>query len=120
MKLATYYSFTIPTNPNYRLGSSPDSCDMTWLAAREPEAAIQFLVFPNPSAGPVTFLASDEVGGPLRFELFNALGQRVFWKNDFHLNEPTDLSRLPPGCFFWKISLQNGRSQNGKLILKTG
>jgi hypothetical protein len=72
-----------------------------------------FLVFPNPTAGPITITFSNQ-NKQSNFQLFNAMGQIVIEKE---LTNPTLLSleNLSNGIYFYKIQ-SNTISQTGKIV----
>ena len=68
------------------------------------------VMYPNPGNGLINISAPGEINNkPVRFSIFNSAG--VVMRNDYInvTSTPTiDISDLPPGFYFIRLSLQNG------------
>jgi uncharacterized delta-60 repeat protein len=60
-------------------------------------------VYPNPSSGLIYFNGFSGFTAPVKAEVLNSLGQTVFLKTDFKMNEAIDLSNRPQGIYFIQI-----------------
>jgi len=60
-------------------------------------------VYPNPSSGSIYFKGFYGVTGPVKAEVLNSLGQTVFSKPGFYLNESIDLAKMTQGIYFVQI-----------------
>jgi hypothetical protein len=60
-------------------------------------------VYPNPSSGSIYFKGFSGVTGPVKAEVLNSLGQKVFSKSDFYLNQSLDLTKMTQGMYFVQI-----------------
>lgn len=64
-------------------------------------------VYPNPTSGLVYFNGFSDVTGPVKAEVLNSLGQTVFSKPDFYLNESIDFKKMTQGMYFVQITESN-------------
>ncbi len=60
--------------------------------------------YPNPTSGLIHFEEFSGVAGPVKAEVLNSLGQTVFSKSDFFLNESIDLTNMIQGMYFVQIT----------------
>jgi len=74
------------------------------------------VVYPNPSAGHF-FIENKMPGEPLDIEVWNGVGQQVFYeKSNYHSRMDMDLTHLPSGVYWLKIKGLHGIFSK-KLIL---
>lgn len=64
-------------------------------------------VYPNPSSGIFYLKSISNTSGNLRIEVVNSQGQTLFSNPDFELNETINLSNMPAGLYFLKITSNN-------------
>jgi len=74
-------------------------------------------VYPNPSSGLIYFEGFSGVTGPVKVEVLNSLGQTVFSKYDFYLNQSIDLAKMTQGIYFVKIK-DGSKVQSFKVLKK--
>jgi hypothetical protein len=60
-------------------------------------------VYPNPTSGLINFKGFSGATGPVKAEVLNSLGQTVFSKSDFSMNDVIDLSNKVQGIYFIQI-----------------
>jgi hypothetical protein len=73
-------------------------------------------VYPNPSFGLINFKGISGTTGPIKAEVLNSLGQTVFLKTDFKMNEAIDLSNRPQGIYF--IQIKDGSKVQSFNVIK--
>jgi hypothetical protein len=73
----------------------------------DPFKANDLSVYPNPNSGSINFKGFSGVTGPVKAEVLNSLGQTVFSKPDFYLNESIDLAKMTQGIYFVQITESN-------------
>lgn len=78
----------------------------------------ELLVYPNPSAGDVTFEIPTEMDVKATFHLFDTMGRQevlgIFTENKCHFQR----NGLPSGLYFYKVETDGFRIYSGKVILK--
>ncbi len=72
-----------------------------------------FHIFPNPTTADIHITISDYVPADARVVIYDAMGNSIVDKRVYYGQNPIDLSHVPPGIFFYRLS------ENGKDI-KTG
>jgi len=91
-------------NTYYSAGSN---CDMTVGIHEQKEVLADLQLFPNPSAGNLSFRTSETNLKQLR--VLNALGELVYELNNPHPEEALDLSFLSPGFYFLELETVAGK-----------
>lgn len=76
-------------------------------------AHMQVHLFPNPTTADIHITISDYVPADARVVIYDAMGNSIVDKRVYYGQNPIDLSHVPPGIFFYRLS------ENGKDI-KTG
>jgi hypothetical protein len=74
------------------------------------------LVYPNPTSGLIYLKDYDISSSPVKAEVRNSLGQIVFEKTDFTINDVIDLSNRVQGMYF--IQITGGSKVNSVKVLK--
>jgi len=111
---ATQNSYTITQNGNYTVtitdvnGCTASSSAFSVInsAINDYESYSNILLYPNPSNGIFYLKNISNTSGNLRIEVKNSLGQVLFFEPDFNLNEAINLTTLPVGIYFIKITTQ--------------
>ncbi len=78
-------------------------CD--WVAEQLSNSAIN--IYPNPATNNVVWNASGNVGNGT-IQIFNAMGQMVFYKNITGVTETIAISHLAQGTYYLKTILKDG------------
>jgi hypothetical protein len=76
-----------------------------------------FRLYPNPTSAAFTLeLAREPDGNPVRFEIYNLMGE-IVQKDEFHSGRIHDysLGNCKPGIYMVRVS-QNGITGTGKII----
>jgi len=76
-----------------------------------------WLCYPNPTSGKI-ILSSDNHSDPNHWELWNALGQRVWLQTLTNSETVIDLSALPKGIYHYRWRNDSGHQTEGHLILQ--
>ncbi|MCG9911710.1 MAG: T9SS type A sorting domain-containing protein [Flavobacteriales bacterium] len=76
------------------------------------------VVFPNPNQGLVSFRV-DDAPGAFTFELFSLSGMRLLMRpvSQADIHRGVYLNGLTDGVYLYKITFEDGKTENGKLIL---
>jgi hypothetical protein len=74
-----------------------------------------FEIFPNPGSGHFTIL-NPCTGSKYGFSLFNIFGNKIIDTESHNENLIIKTSKLPPGLYFYQISIDKTVSQTGKWI----
>lgn len=108
------FQSSLPTFPNYRLGSLISSaCDSltNGLVTEEDNKGV-LRVWPNPSNGIFNFVFTKSIDQILQIEIRNVYGQIVFLDN----NSIVNLESRASGLYFYTVTLRNGNVYKGRLI----
>ena len=103
--------------------SESDSIAVYWLVFSDPSLwesvgvdaihhSHQISVYPNPSTGVYTFMASSNTTIE-EIRIYNLNGMQIFIQTK---NETIDLNNKPNGVYYYIANLQNGARLTGKLI----
>lgn len=77
------------------------------------------LIYPNPATNFVNVFKSNISEKVSSIELYNSLGQRIYYENATNKNDiKIDLSNFRRGIYFVKIRFENTKIVSSKLILK--
>jgi hypothetical protein len=82
-----------------------------------PTQASDYQVYPNPSSGQL-IIEYPFTSTPMQIHLMDASGQPVFTANCTGTRTPLDLSALPGGLYFYKLTDASGAGKSGKIILR--
>lgn len=72
-------------------------------------------VYPNPTSGLINFKEYQNSSSPVKVEVRNGLGQIVFAKTDFTMNDEIDISNQAQGIYFLKIK-DSSKEQSFKVL----
>jgi hypothetical protein len=86
------------------------------VAINDPMALNEFSAYPNPTSGPIFFKGFTGSAGSVLAEVKNSLGQTVFSKPGFSLNESMDLTGKAKGLYF--IQITDGNNMKTIKLLK--
>jgi len=70
---------------------------------------LDLYIYPNPTKNRICFAAKSLENAKCRLRITNALGQELFLKKDFKLEEELDISFLPHGIYSLKIETDIGQ-----------
>lgn len=73
-----------------------------------------FSVYPNPGNGIFNITSDIQIS---IIEIYNVLGEKVYFKNEHTINPQIDLSNCAKGIYIYKIRSENNLWLNGKLII---
>jgi hypothetical protein len=93
-----YYSYIVPPLP---------------VGMNEISETVSFSVFPNPTNGTFTITGNVKQS---QLDMFTVLSERVFSTKLLQAKNELDISSLPAGIYFLKITNESGRSVVKKLI----
>jgi hypothetical protein len=121
------YFHNFPTSGTYRVcltvsntNGSHEYCkdvvigNTTFTVDDEPYI-IQVHLFPNPTAGDIQITISDYVPADARILIYDAMGNRIVDKRVYYGQNPIDLSHVPSGIYFYRISEHGKDVKNGTL-----
>jgi hypothetical protein len=92
--------------------------DVTLNSSVDIEKSFSFNAFPNPNNGSFTIELPTEAGGA-SVEVFSKTGSLVYSKNFNNSNEAITMNiNQTQGVYIVKVTLQNGKTSIGKLIVK--
>jgi hypothetical protein len=92
--------------------------DVTLNSSVDIEKSFSFNAFPNPNNGSFTIELPTEAGGA-SVEVFSTTGSLVYSKNFNNSNEAITMNiNQTQGVYIVKVTLQNGKTSIGKLIVK--
>src|SRR5690606_33998998 len=120
IQLPTYNAFSMPNFPNYRLGPLPENaCDTTISVAEPIIARHSVAVFPNPATDQLTLKFGESLETEHEITLYSITGQRQagYLLQKGELSFTLDISLIPAGMYFYKISRKGRSLENGKLII---
>ncbi len=73
-------------------------------------------VYPNPTAGRVTFESTDKKTGNI--QIFNALGKNIVNRKLKNRKTTVDLSEFGAGVYYYRFTGKDGRSVGGKVVVE--
>jgi hypothetical protein len=120
IELPTYNLFSLPNFPNYRLGPLPDSaCDTTSAIAEPFITRPSVSVFPNPATDQLTLEFEENIESEHELTIYSVTGQQYA---SYKLTEDQksfliDISIIPSGLYFYKISRKGHNISSGKLTI---
>jgi len=95
----------LPNVPNYGLGAwLGGPCDTITSIANILDMENRFLLYPNPSQGPIQIRMTSIMNSKFQMRLFDALGQLAFESTINQSEMRFDLSFLPDGVYFLEFS----------------
>ena len=122
IRLPTLNSTTIPTFPNYRLGTVDENwCDSLTSSADPPvrsPAPGRWLLWPNPATDQVSLAHTEDMQDMHSVVIYNQMGRQVFERR-FSQLRPTyqlDISALSAGLYYVRITNSGGETQTVKLV----
>jgi len=122
IRLPTLNSTTIPTFPNYRLGTPYENwCDSLTTSADPPvrsAASGRWLLWPNPTVDQISLAHTKELQDIQALEIYDQMGRQVFERR-FSQLRPTyqlDISALSAGLYYVRITNSGGETQTVKLV----
>jgi len=121
---ATQNSYTITQNGNYTVMiTDANGCTASSSALSVINAAINdyqsygnILIYPNPSSGKYYFKDINNSSLHNEIEVRNSLGQIVFAKTDFTMNDAIDISNQAQGIYF--LQIKDGSKVKSFKVLK--
>lgn len=97
-----------------------DSLGLTWgtpwtfTTSLNEISSINFSVYPNPSSSSINIIFNESIT-KLNYELINSLGQVI--KNKRLKSNSIDISSIPAGIYFLKITNENGDSGMKRIVI---
>ena len=113
------YTYDVYTNYSDGMASDKQSVtvDLSTLATAETKGVNGLSVYPNPSSGPFTILAGQDVG---RFEaqVFDMSGKSIMTKKSAGKTLDIDLTSFGRGIYILNVLDNNGKKTSVKLMVK--
>ncbi|CAN5662402.1 hypothetical protein BH11BAC1_BH11BAC1_05460 [soil metagenome] len=95
----------LPNNPNYELGSIQGSvCDSLISVQEIASQRSNFSIYPNPFYNKISLHPVIETNRKVALEIENETGQVLFDKNITFTDQELDLSFLPKGVYFIRLT----------------
>ncbi len=116
LTLPTYYSFSPPNFPNYRLGPAPENYCDSITATVEPlplEKGLKLL--PNPASESLT-IELPPTGSSFEIWIWDALGRRQAWLQSSSGSAKVDVAQWLPGIYF-VVATSGGQYWQEKLLV---
>jgi hypothetical protein len=85
------------------------------VSSVEEDLIHEFHILPNPTAGDIQITISDYVPADARILIYDAMGNRIVDKRVYYGQNPIDLSHVPSGIYFYRISEHGKDVKNGTL-----
>jgi|GEM_PF-1034204 len=122
IRLPTLNAITIPTFPNYRLGTPYENwCDSLTTSADGPlvpSSQGRWLLWPNPARDQVSLAHTADMKDMHSVVIYDQMGRQVFERH-FRQLRPTyqlDLSALSAGLYYVRMTTSEGKTQTVKLV----
>jgi len=122
IRLPTLNAITIPTFPNYRLGTPYENwCDSLTTSADGPLVPTswgRWLLWPNPARDQVSLAHTTDMEDMHSVVVYDQMGRQVFERR-FSQLRPTyqlDISALSAGLYYVRITTSEGKTQTVKLV----
>ena len=122
IRLPTLNAITIPTFPNYRLGTPYENwCDSLTSSADppvRPAAPGRWLLWPNPAADQASLAHTADMQDIHAVEIYDQMGRQVLARR-FSQLRPTyrlDVATLSSGLYYVKILSADGTSETLKMV----
>ena len=122
IRLPTLNSTTIPTFPNYRLGTPYENwCDSLTSSSDPPvrsAAPGRWLLWPNPAIDQVSLAHTEDFQDIQALEIYDQMGRQVLERR-FRQLRPTyqlDISALSAGLYYVRMITSEGETQTVKLV----
>ena len=122
IRMPTLNGQTIPTFPNYRLGTPYENwCDSLTSSSDPPvrsAAPGRWLLWPNPAIDQVSLAHTEDFQDIQALEIYDQMGRQVLERR-FRQLRPTyqlDVSALSAGLYYVRITTSVGETQTVKLV----
>ena len=122
IRLPTLNSTTIPTFPNYRLGTLYENwCDSLTSSSDPPvrsPASGRWLLWPNPTVDQISLAHTTDMEDMHYVVIYNQMGRQVLERH-FRQLRPTyqlDVSALSAGLYYVRMITSEGETQTVKLV----
>jgi len=122
IRLPTLNATTIPTFPNYRLGTAQENwCDSLTSSADPPVGSTsqrRWLLWPNPARDQVSLAHTEDMQAIHSVAIYDQMGRQVR-EQSFSQLRPTyrlDVSALPAGLYYVKITSSDGATETVKMV----
>jgi len=122
IRLPTLNGNTIPTFPNYRLGTPYENwCDSLTTSADGPLVPTsqgRWLLWPNPARDQVSLAHTADMKEMHSVVIYDQMGRQVFERR-FSQLRPTyqlDISALSAGLYYVRMTTSEGKTQTVKLV----
>lgn len=116
-------NYSVPTFPNYRLGTPYPYCDSSIVYSAGPVRPLpvggRALVFPSPADGQVQVVLPGPLPVPAAWVLYDQLGREVLREvlPAGNGSATVGLPALPPGLYYWAVEAGGRMAGNGKLVV---
>jgi len=74
------------------------------------------IVYPNPTNGLITVNSTSNL--PFKLNIFNLLGEEVYFNENKNYSYKIDLSNLNNGIYLMKLDLGNGKTETRRLVIQ--
>jgi len=110
---------SIPNFPNYNLEAVSEPCTTSTSTSLSQKNNIRFNVFPNPATNVISInFDKEKFEHPnISISLFNLSGKPILTRVSANANTDIDVSNLPSGFYFYKISHLDKIFQTDKLTI---
>ena len=122
IRLPTLNSTTIPTFPNYRLGTLYENwCDSLTSSSDPPvrsPASGRWLLWPNPTVDQISLAHTTDMEDMHSVVIYDQMGRQVLERR-FRQLRPTyqlDISALSAGLYYVRMTTSVGETQTVKLV----
>lgn len=117
--LAAVYNLTSSAALNPSVGTLYFGAAPVTAISEQENSNVSFTVFPNPNNGQFTVKTENGIATNCQLEVFNNVSEKVFQSSTKQFaNSTIDLSALPKGLYFLKISSDDSEDSIQKLVIQ--
>jgi len=123
-KMPTLNAYSMPNFPNYRLGPIDGSpCDtlgidnLTNINDKLDNNTEPVKLYPNPATDYITLFV-PRITEQWQFTLYDIQGREVLHVNSRGAFRSINISHLAQGMYLWKLVYEDGKVENGKVIIQ--
>jgi hypothetical protein len=122
IRLPTLNDITIPTFPNYRLGTPEENwCDSLTSSADPPVPPVspgRWMLWPNPARDEVSIAHTEDMQAVYSIAIYDQMGRQVYQRHHPQIRPSyqLDVSALSAGLYYVRITTSEGETQTVKLV----